>query len=105
MVGWRESRNVCVESLIGLLGYEWEGLERSQNCKAQMLSLYVSLMGGWLLLGTLFLAFHFSRLHGAEKHFFLFLLTLYIFDVYGHVELSIAPISDGIFLSMNVAII
>lgn len=60
-----------------------------------------------LLLRTLFLAFHFSRLHAAEKlkHFFLFLLTLYIFDVYGHVELSAAPVSDVIFLSMNVAII
>ena len=38
--------DVCVESLIGLLGYEWEGLERSQNCKAQILSLYLSFLGG-----------------------------------------------------------
>lgn len=59
-----------------------------------------------LLLRTLFLAFHFSGLHAEKlKHFFLFLLTLYTFDVHGHVELLAAPVSDGIFPSMNVAII
>lgn len=103
-----DGHNVCVESLIGLLGYKWEELERSQNCMAQMLFLYVSFLGGWLSSWELYFwlsTFLDFMLQKSFSIFFLFLLTLYIFDVYGHVELSVAPVSDGIFLSMNVAII
>lgn len=101
-----DGHNVCVESLIGLLGYKWEELERSQNCMAQMLFLYVSFLGGWLSSWELYFwlsTFLDFMLQNSFSIFFsVSFNSIYLWCVW---ELSVAPVSDGIFLSMNVAII